>query len=226
MQGITGGGALLYDNWVLTAAHVIADPADASSLTLKMGLVNKRATQHQQAQAESVFVHRGYSNDGFNFNHDIALIKLKYKVPINANVTPICLPGRESRFSLNMSDTGLVAGWGKTEKERPSLFLLYTELDVVDPEKCKAAYENRSMEGRPLVLTDNMFCAGFDEGGKDSCSGDSGGALAFFDFQTGKWFVGGIVSWGMNCGAANLYGVYTKVANYISWIEDIIVHNS
>ncbi|XP_015283310.1 PREDICTED: mannan-binding lectin serine protease 2 [Gekko japonicus] len=225
-QGVTGGGALLYDNWVVTAAHVITDPADASSLTLKMGLVNKRATNHQQAQAESVFVHEGYRNDGFNFNHDIALIKLEYKVPINANVTPICLPGKESRFNLNISDTGLVAGWGKTEKERPSLFLLYTELDVVDPEKCRAAYANLSMEGKPLVLTENMFCAGYDQGGRDSCSGDSGGALAFFDMQTGRWFVGGIVSWGVQCGAAHLYGVYTKVANYISWIENIIVHNS
>ncbi|XP_048374735.1 mannan-binding lectin serine protease 2 isoform X1 [Sphaerodactylus townsendi] len=225
-QGVTGGGALLYDNWILTAAHVITNPADASSLTLKMGLVNKRATHHQQAEAESVFVHEGYVNDGINFNHDIALIKLMHPVPINANVTPICLPGKESRFHVNRSDTGSVAGWGKTEKERPSLFLLYTELDVIDPEKCRAAYENKSVDGKSLVLTENMFCAGYDQGGKDSCSGDSGGALAFFDSQSRRWYAGGIVSWGVECGSAQLYGVYTKVANYISWIENIIVHNS
>nr|XP_056721367.1 mannan-binding lectin serine protease 2 [Euleptes europaea] len=225
-QGVTGGGALLYDNWILTAAHVIADPAEASSLTLKMGMVNKRATLHHQAEAESVFVHEGFRNDGINFDHDIALIKLKHKVPINANITPICLPGKESRFHVNRSDNGAVAGWGKTEKERPSVFLLYTELDVIDPEKCREAFANKSIGGRPLVLTENMFCAGYDQGGRDSCSGDSGGALIFFDSQTRRWFVGGIVSWGMECGAAHLYGVYTKVTNYISWMENIIVHNS
>nr|XP_020637833.1 mannan-binding lectin serine protease 2 isoform X1 [Pogona vitticeps]XP_020637834.1 mannan-binding lectin serine protease 2 isoform X1 [Pogona vitticeps]XP_020637835.1 mannan-binding lectin serine protease 2 isoform X1 [Pogona vitticeps]XP_020637836.1 mannan-binding lectin serine protease 2 isoform X1 [Pogona vitticeps]XP_020637838.1 mannan-binding lectin serine protease 2 isoform X3 [Pogona vitticeps]XP_020637839.1 mannan-binding lectin serine protease 2 isoform X3 [Pogona vitticeps] len=225
-DGTMGGGALLYDNWVLTAAHVIANLVDVSSLNLKMGLLNKRAAHYHQAWAESVFIHTGFTNDGINFDNDIALIKLKYRVPIHANITPICLPEESSRFHVNASDVGAVAGWGRTEKRRQSPFLLYTELDVVDPERCKASFANRMIEGKPLVLTENMFCAGHEQGGKDSCSGDSGGPLVFLDSQTGKRFIGGIVSWGLDCGAAEVFGVYTKVTNYISWIKDIMAQNA
>uniref|UniRef100_A0A8D0GRH5 MBL associated serine protease 2 n=1 Tax=Sphenodon punctatus TaxID=8508 RepID=A0A8D0GRH5_SPHPU len=219
------GGALLYDNWILTAAHVI-DQYEISSLTIKMGFLNKHSTHYLQAWAEAAFIHEGYRNDGANFNNDIALIKLKHKVPIHANITPICLPGREERFQVRTDELGVVAGWGRTERRRASPHLLYTELEVVDMEKCKAAYASKSQDGNPFLLTENMFCAGFEIGGKDSCSGDSGGPLAFLDSQTKKWFVGGLVSWGLECGVAEQYGVYTKVVNYIAWIEDIILQNS
>lgn len=216
----------MHDNWVLTAAHVLPNPAHVSSLTLKMGLLNKRAVHYHEAWAESAFVHGGFTNDGINFDNDIALIKLKHRVPINANVTPICLPERSGRFHLNASDVGAVSGWGRTEKRRQSPFLLYVELDVVDPKRCQAAFANRTVDGKRLVLTENMFCAGHEQGGKDSCSGDSGGPLVFLDPPSGKRFIGGIVSWGLECGSAEAFGVYTKVANYISWIEDIIAQNA
>uniref|UniRef100_A0A670YBS2 Granzyme M n=1 Tax=Pseudonaja textilis TaxID=8673 RepID=A0A670YBS2_PSETE len=222
-HGATGGGALLYDNWILTAAHVLGSSPDASSLTLKMGLLNKRSPHYHQAWAESVFVHGGFTNDGINFNNDIALIKLKHKVPINKNITPICLPGHNPGFQVHTNDTGIIAGWGKTERARQSRFLLYTEVDVVEPNKCKAAYANRTLQGKQLRLTENMLCAGTEEGGKDSCYGDSGGALVFYDTKARRWFVGGVVSWGLECGSAELYGVYTKVSNYMSWMGDLII---
>ncbi|XP_013920883.1 PREDICTED: mannan-binding lectin serine protease 2 [Thamnophis sirtalis] len=225
-HGATGGGALLYDNWILTAAHVLGSPADASSLTLKLGLLNKRSPHYHQAWAESVFVHDGFTNDGVNFDNDIALIKLKHKVPVNKNITPICLPGYNPGFRVKTNDTGIIAGWGKTERSRQSRFLLYTEVDVVESNKCKAAYANRTVQGNQLRLTENMLCAGTEEGGKDSCYGDSGGALVFYDTQAKRWFVGGLVSWGLECGSAGLYGVYTKVSNYMSWMGDLIARHS
>nr|CAD7269548.1 unnamed protein product [Timema shepardi] len=57
-----------------------------------------------------------------------------------------------------------------------------------------------------------MLCAGYKEGGKDSCSGDSGGPLACDGQLTG------IVSWGASCAASLYPGVYTNVSYYNSWI--------
>ena len=125
---------------------------------------------------------------------------------------------------MRTNDIGTASGWGLTQRGFLARNLKFVDIPVVDHQKCTAAYEKKSYpEGR---VTDNMLCAGLQSGGKDSCRGDSGGALVFLDNETQKWFVGGIVSWGsINCGEADQYGVYTKVINYIPWIKSIINSN-
>lgn len=61
-----------------------------------------------------------------------------------------------------------------------------------------------------------MMCAGYVDGGRDTCQGDSGGPLVC------DGFIQGIVSWGIECGERFHPGVYTKVANYRNWIDEII----
>ena len=66
-------------------------------------------------------------------------------------------------------------------------------------------------------ITDNMICAGFDEGGKDSCQGDSGGP--FVCMENGNPVITGVVSFGIGCARADFPGVYAKVTNYLPWIR-------
>ncbi|XP_056139619.1 mannan-binding lectin serine protease 1 [Lampris incognitus] len=181
-----------------------------------------------------------------NYDNDIALVRLSKGVEFSPVVRPICLPPPQRQdgpsdplpFSL-----GVVAGWGISNPNASSSsssssssastlnsdasmtsdlgltsdLLQWVKLPVVSQEECQASYASRSLT---YNITDNMFCAGFYEGGRDTCLGDSGGAFVMEDGASRRWAVFGLVSWGgpEECGSERVYGVYTRVANYVAWI--------
>ncbi|KAM9299263.1 mannan-binding lectin serine protease 2 [Gastrophryne carolinensis] len=214
-----GGGALLQDNWVITAAHVVYK----KDVSIKMGFINRAEDIFYKPQVEAIYIHPDYKDDE-TFRNDIALIKLKEKVPIDENILAICLPTKDDRFRVTEAEednhSGLVSGWGLTERQVLSRNLRYTQVNIINREKCEANYNQNSTAKKQYMVTENMICAGYEKGGKDSCGGDSGGALVFYDNLDRKWFIGGIVSWGLECGVAGQYGVYTRVGKYLDWIND------
>jgi secreted trypsin-like serine protease len=71
---------------------------------------------------------------------------------------------------------------------------------------------------RAETITDNMLCAGTNDGSKDACFGDSGGPLVVYRNRT--LLQAGVVSWGpaSGCGLTNLFGVYVRLSHYLDWI--------
>ena len=55
--------------------------------------------------------------------------------------------------------------------------------------------------------------------GKDSCNGDSGGPLIYREFTDEPWHQIGLVSFGTSICGKGVPGVYTRVAEYMDWIE-------
>ena len=73
---VTAAGALLYDDWVLTAAHAVYGQKDtASSLHIRMGMLKKLSPHYTQAWAEAIFIHEGYTHDA-GFDNDLSLIHI------------------------------------------------------------------------------------------------------------------------------------------------------
>jgi len=67
------------------------------------------------------------------------------------------------------------------------------------------------------VYDETMFCAGYMDGGKDACSGDSGSPLICV--KENKPVFHGIVSWGFGCARKDFPGVYVRVSTYVDWIN-------
>ncbi|XP_051966147.1 mannan-binding lectin serine protease 1-like [Xyrauchen texanus] len=234
-----GSGALLSPSWVLTAAHVLRShrrnlsiiPVAAEHIRVHLGLTDVRDKHTATNRSvERVILHPQF--DPQNYNNDIALVKLSQEVALSELVRPVCLPkpgiGGQDVMPYTL---GVVAGWGintanasastsgmTSDSGAVSELLQYVKLPVVPQDECKASYASRSVN---YNITSNMFCAGFYEGGRDTCLGDSGGAFVIQDDLSGRWVAQGLVSWGgpEECGSQRVYGVYTRVANYVHWLH-------
>uniref|UniRef100_A0A667X1Z2 Complement component 1, r subcomponent n=1 Tax=Myripristis murdjan TaxID=586833 RepID=A0A667X1Z2_9TELE len=230
VNGGKGGGMVIGDHWVMTAAHNLVDKGVTAYylavLQVYMGSNDVELMTTSPVDVASLHVHPKYKNlDNLDYNNDIALIKLQHPVTFNSSIMPICLPAEGFTYTEGL--LGLISGFGLMEKNGSRMAtnnLMYVQLPVVEQAVCrKSINEAKEIYSSLPSLTDNMFCAGVPEGGKDSCQGDSGGPLAIK--QGGQFWAAGIVSWGIDCGQKGRYGVYTRVANYLGWIINTMQAN-
>uniref|UniRef100_A0AAY4DEJ7 Zmp:0000001329 n=1 Tax=Denticeps clupeoides TaxID=299321 RepID=A0AAY4DEJ7_9TELE len=198
------GGTLINQHWVVTAAHCLQQTPDHVTVGGSM-----RPTESDMSKIIShPFFH------AFTFDSDIALLYLEVPVKLGPFASPVCLPNTHlSDYLVREGISGLATGWGAIEYlGRSSRFLRKVTLPVVDQHKCIMSTEQ--------LVTDNMFCAGYLEMERDACTGDSGGPFVA-NFR-GTWFLTGVISWGEKCAEQGKYGVYTRLGNYLQWIEETI----
>ncbi|CAK9303981.1 unnamed protein product [Gordionus sp. m RMFG-2023] len=149
----------------------------------------------------------------FNKLKQIIFKTIFTKISFTDKIQPARLPNNDVN-NLSNDAYCCVAGWGKTGGYGNENALNQACIDYIDTITCNSS---NIYNGH---LTNNMFCAGFAEGGTDSCSGDSGGPLMCLESD---WLLTGITSWGESCGTKP--GVYTKVSNFYKWITSKISTN-
>uniref|UniRef100_A0A8C6U5B8 trypsin n=1 Tax=Neogobius melanostomus TaxID=47308 RepID=A0A8C6U5B8_9GOBI len=198
------GCTLIADMWAVSAAHCWRPPKDMM-LVFGEHRISEEEGFEQYLNVSKIFVHYFQYR---TFDNDIMLMKLSKSAIINAVVAPALLPPPYTSAPINGGCT--VSGWGVTSLYNPSQ--MHSDyLRAVDVELqpwCNYYYFGR--------ITQNMLCAGSRNGGKDACQGDSGGPLIC------SGYLEGLVSWGIGCGNRFFPGVYTKIRNYVPWINGLI----
>ncbi|NXM05506.1 TMPS6 protease, partial [Tyrannus savana] len=205
------GGTLIADRWVVSAAHCFQDErlASPSIWTVYLGKYFQNATSHTEVSFKVIrlFLHPYYEEDSHDY--DVALLQLDHPVIISPLIQPICLPAPSHFFEPGLHCW--ITGWGALkEGGHISNVLQKVDVQLIQQNICSEAYH--------YMISPRMLCAGYYKGKKDACQGDSGGPLACKE-PSGRWFLAGLVSWGMGCAHSNHYGVYTRITQVLGWIN-------
>ncbi|XP_075398765.1 granzyme A-like [Tenrec ecaudatus] len=207
LQGQTRcAGALIKDNWVLTAAHC----KKKAQVILGAHSATKKESQKQVFSIKNHIVYPCY--DKQSYEGDLQLLQLNGSAKIkDKTVSILKLPQNAGDVKPNTKCH--VAGWGITGKRqrKPSDTLMEANVTVIDRKICNDAGHYNFQP----VIDNNMICAGL-KGEGDSCKGDSGSPLI-----CGNVFKG-VTSFG-DCGNPRKPGIYTLLTTkYLNWIKKSI----
>ncbi|XP_023230910.1 transmembrane protease serine 9-like [Centruroides sculpturatus] len=212
------GGALVAWRHVVTAGHCVAKSQfNPSNIRVTVGdyILN---SDMESIPSESFGVERVKLHPNFRFTpqadrYDVSVLILDRPVSYKYNMKPICLPEKNADF---LGRIGYAAGWGALEagsKLRPKV-LQYVPVPVINNQICETWHRRRGINIR---IYDEMLCAGYEFGGRDSCQGDSGGPLMINSY--GVWYLIGIVSAGYSCAKQYQPGIYHRVSSSSDWIS-------
>ena len=134
-----------------------------------------------------------------------------------------------SSHTLQPGTIAYAAGWGAIipddqlgplaflipkEQKRPKV-LQVVDVPLIENTECEV-WHHRA--GITVQLYPEMMCAGYRDGGKDSCKGDSGGPLMVRQ-RDGRFVLVGLVSAGFSCGKPGQPGIYHRISATADWIS-------
>lgn len=194
------GGTLVTPNVVFTAAHC------GTAKYVLTGCVNVASSSCSVIAVKSSIVHPEFNSETLQMDYQVITLAS------NSTAEPIPYVADEGWSEVDAGTDATVIGWGATSYEgSTSLSLREVVLDIVSNNECSQDYESYN-----YIIDDSMICA--YRSGKDSCQGDSGGALLYSCSETGDILIGS-VSWGVGCAFVGYPGVYGRISYGSAWFR-------
>ncbi|KAM9095157.1 polyserase-2-like [Sarcophilus harrisii] len=177
------------------------------------------AGMHQIVNVSDILIHENYT--GTEHGNDIALMHLAEPVNFTEYVQPICLPRANHSFPHGASCWA--TGWGHVQERVPQslqsgLILQQLEMKIIGPKECQCLFNYKGPLNVTVKLLPTMLCAGYKEGKRGPCQGDTGGPLVCE--EQGQWFLAGVASFGQGCARRNRPEVFANVVTFENWIRE------
>ncbi|XP_004371409.1 enteropeptidase isoform X1 [Trichechus manatus latirostris] len=208
------GASLVSSDWLVSAAHCVygrnLEPSKWSAILGLHMTSNLTSPQIVTRLIDQIVINPHYNKR--RKDSDIALMHLELKVNYTDYIQPICLPEENQVFAPGMNCS--IAGWGTLVYQGSTADILQEAVvPLLSNDKCQQQMPEYN-------ITENMVCAGYQEGGTDSCQGDSGGPLMCQ--ENDRWFLAGVTSFGYQCARPNRPGVYVRVSEFAEWIQSFL----
>jgi secreted trypsin-like serine protease len=206
----------------ISAAHCFHDkgqpePTQAEHVTAMFGkhdLSNFNEEGAKNYSVHSIILHPEWQWDdkvNGSFHADIAIVVTNQIVEFSRYIQPVCLP---QQSSFDATGKGIISGWGQSRyEERHAITPNELKVPIINALYCLIRFQKPA-----YIASTTSFYADFQEQGKDTCLGDSGGGFYSLKPARSTWIVRGIISGSLKdqngqCDV-NAFQLYTNVARF------------